>query len=371
MSKSPSRQLSQDQGFVASQPKLRREQYAYKQAGVDVRRGQAFVRLISRFVGDNTAQENKEGKIDVNLGGFGAVVDPKKWDFEDPLLVTATDGVGTKLLLTEQGDKWEAIGQDLVAMSVNDVVAQGAAPLFFLDYIACGSLEGQRLARIVSGMNLACDRSGCALIGGETAEMPSLYQKGHFDLAGFVVGAVEREQILPKPNPQSGDLVIGLASNGVHANGFSLVRKILKDHNIKDDQIISDLLEPTRLYVKPMLSALKDTNNVRGIAHITGGGLIENLPRALTNKELAIDIDARAWPLPDLFSFLMREGDISAEEMVNVFNCGIGMAVIVAKDSAPTLIASLEKSGETVYTIGQIVKREGKKINISGLADWR
>ena len=366
MSKSHRLDLNADQGIVGNSMKLRQESCFYREAGVDVRKGQAFVKLISRFVGGTATQG-----IDVNLGGFGAVSDPKKWGFEDPLIVAAADGVGTKLLLTQQANKWEAIGQDLVAMSVNDLVAQGGAPLFFLDYIACSSLEGQTMARIVSGITHACHESGCALIGGETAEMPSLYQKGHFDLAGFAVGAVEREDILPTQDSQIGDVIIGLASNGVHANGFSLVRKILNEKNIKDEALISELLEPTRIYVQPMLKALKATKNVRGIAHITGGGFIENLPRALTNKNLAIELDASSWPQPDLFKWLMREGDLPAQEMVNIFNCGIGMAVIVAEKNAPTLRDSLKKSGETTYQIGHIVKREGARIKINNLERWR
>ena len=366
MSKSHRSDLNADQGIAGNSMKLRQESCFYREAGVDVRKGQAFVKLISRFVGGTATQG-----IDVNLGGFGAVSDPKKWGFEDPLIVAAADGVGTKLLLTQQANKWEAIGQDLVAMSVNDLVAQGAAPLFFLDYIACSSLEGQTMARIVSGITLACHESGCALIGGETAEMPSLYQKGHFDLAGFAVGAVERQNILPKQDAQIGDVVIGLASNGVHANGFSLIRKILNEKNIKDEALISELLEPTRIYVQPMLKALEKTKNVRGIAHITGGGFVENLPRALTNKDLAIELNASSWPQPDLFKWLMREGDLPAQEMVNIFNCGIGMAVIVAEKDAPTLTDSLKKSGETTYQIGHIVKREGAKIKINHLERWR
>ncbi len=339
-------------------PTSRRDQSSYKKAGVDVRKGQAFVKLISGWAKNNAT--------DLNLGGFGGVFDLAQCGFADPLLVAAADGVGTKLMLTQQGNKWEAIGKDLVAMSVNDLVAQGATPLFFLDYLACSDIQGPSLSRIVAGIIAACHESGCRLIGGETAEMPQLYQEDLFDLAGFAVGAVERDRILPKQDPQIDDVVIGLASSGVHANGFSLVRKILDDKNIKDQNIIDELLEPTRIYVQPMLRALKDTENVRGIAHITGGGLIENLPRALKNKKLAIELDATAWPLPDLFKWLMDQGDLTPQEMVNIFNCGIGMAVIVAAKDAQTLTDSLKQSGETTYQIGRIAKHDGAPIKITG-----
>ena len=319
----------------------------YKRAGVDIAAGDAFVKALTPFVG----KSSRKGAA-CDLGGFGGVFDIGAAGYKDPLLVAATDGVGTKLMLAQQAGYFGGLGQDLVAMCVNDIIAQGAEPLFFLDYLACGKLEADKLTEIVKGISEACIASGCALIGGETAEMPQLYKKEDFDLAGFAVGAVERTALLPNDSAKAGDIVLGLASDGVHANGFSLVRKILSDNKITDR--IDELLTPTRLYVKPVLEVLRAGSKVRGIAHITGGGLTENIPRALQNKNLQIEIDYTSWQVPEIFCFLQEKGNVSTEELHSVFNCGIGLALIVAKDEADKIKTHFEKLGEKVFSIGQV-----------------
>lgn len=328
----------------------------YKKSGVNIAKGQQFVSAIANLV----TQTNRKGVDYENegakFGGFGSVFDLKATGYKDPLLVASTDGVGTKLLLAQAANKLDCLGQDLVAMCVNDLIAQGAEPLFFLDYIACGSLDIDKMQKIVAGISDACTKSGCALIGGETAEMPQLYKNDDFDLAGFTVGAVERSKLLPKNNAETGDIVLGLASSGIHANGFSLVRKILGDNNLSSDKtLLEKLLSPTRLYVKPILEILHHNFKVCGIAHITGGGLIENLPRALIGKQHKIKIDYKGWQLPEIFSYLQNKGGISDEEMRNVFNCGIGMALIVAEQEAVEVKNQLEKLGEKIFTIGEII----------------
>ena len=347
----------------------------YRQAGVDIDAGRAFVEKIAPIA----ASTMRRGASSA-LGGFGGLFDLAQAGYHDPILVSATDGVGTKLLLAQQAARWTAarwaaIGQDLVAMSVNDVVAQGAEPLFFLDYIACGKLAEQPLAEIIAGMAAACRAAGCALIGGETAEMPRLYQPAQFDLAGFAVGAVERDQLLPKTDASQGDIILALASDGLHANGFSLIHQMLSDRKFSLDAVLADsaltdsvladaLLQPTRLYVSPILSALREGFEIKGIAHITGGGVIENLPRALPDPDLALKIDRAQWESQPIFSYLQEKGNISDEEMLNVFNCGIGLAVIISEKEADALSDHLTRLGENVFTIGHVCRRRDDKITI-------
>jgi len=297
------------------------------------------------------------------LGGFGALFDVKAAGYADPLLVASTDGVGTKVLVAEAAGHHDAIGVDLVAMSVNDLVAQGAEPLFFLDYLATGRLEADAARELVAGIAEGCRQAGCALIGGETAEMPGMYEPGRYDLAGFAVGAVERDRVLTGDKAAEGDVIFGLASGGLHANGFSLVRRIVADagldyagpaHFDPDRSLGRALLDPTRIYVQGCLAALK-TGSVQGLAHITGGGLVNNLPRALPEGLMAV-LDAKAWPVPAVFSWLAGEGGIAAAEMARTFNCGIGMAVIAAADRAEAVEDALSDAGELVFRIGAVAK---------------
>jgi phosphoribosylformylglycinamidine cyclo-ligase len=281
---------------------------------------------------------------------------PKK--YKEPVLVSGTDGVGTKLRLAFQLNKHDTVGQDLVAMSVNDILVQGAEPLFFLDYFACGKLDVGTAATVVKGIAHGCELSGCALIGGETAEMPGMYPDGEYDLAGFAVGAVEKSKIIDGSKIAPGDVVLGLASSGIHSNGFSLVRKIIERANPDlnadfDGRTLADaLMAPTRIYVKPLL-ALMQQIEVKGMAHITGGGLVENIPRVL-REGLTAELDHRAWPLPPLFSWLQKHGGVADAEMHRVFNCGIGMAVIVSAADAEAAIGLLSAAGEQVWKIGTI-----------------
>ena len=303
---------------------------------------------------------------DASLGGFGGLFDLKAAGYRDPLLVAATDGVGTKLKLAIAAGRHDGVGIDLVAMCVNDLVVQGAEPLFFLDYFATGKLDGAQAEQIVRGIARGCEMAGCALIGGETAEMPGLYAAGDYDLAGFAVGAVERDAVLTGESVAAGDVVLGLESDGLHANGFSLVRRILAaegcdpagpapfDASRRLDEV---LLTPTRIYVKPCLAAIA-AGGVRALAHITGGGLTENLPRVLPDG-LAARLDGLAWPLPPEFLWLSEAGGVSVAEMLRTFNCGIGMAVIVDPDRAEGVAGALAVAGERVHRIGRIVAGDG------------
>ncbi len=298
------------------------------------------------------------------LGGFGALFDLKAAGFWDPVLVAGTDGVGTKLMVAIAAGRHDTVGIDLVAMCVNDLVVQGAEPLFFLDYFATGKLEVEAGRAIVAGIARGCEQAGCALIGGETAEMPGLYAEGDYDLAGFAVGAVERERILTGAAVAPGDLVLGLASSGLHSNGFSLLRRVVADLGLDysapapfapEATLGEALLTPTRIYVKACLAAL-ETGAVRALAHITGGGLVENLPRVLPEGAAAA-IDGSAWPVPPVFSWLARDGGVPAGEMIRTFNCGIGMAVVAEAARAAEVEQALAEAGETVYRIGQIEAR--------------
>ncbi|MBL6664278.1 MAG: phosphoribosylformylglycinamidine cyclo-ligase [Rickettsiales bacterium] len=324
----------------------------YKKSGVDIAAGNNLVEKIKPY-----AKSTATAGTSSDLGGFGALFDLKKSGFKDPILVSATDGVGTKLKLAFELNIHDTIGIDLVAMSVNDLVVQGARPLFFLDYYSTSKLDVDVASDVVKGIALGCKQAGCALIGGETAEMPGIYSGGEYDLAGFAVGAVERDDILPKQTLK-GDVLIGLKSNGLHSNGFSLARYILKEKNIELSQKLSSktigelLLEPTRIYVKSCLEAVK-TGKVKAMAHITGGGLIENLPRVLS-KEVEAKIDYHSWQPNEIFAFLQKEGGVADEEMYRTFNCGIGMVLVADKNDVDEVIHNLKNSGEEAIAIGEL-----------------
>ncbi len=331
----------------------------YAEAGVDIDAGNALVDRIKP-----AAKRTDRPGVMSGLGGFGALFDLKAAGYSDPVLVAATDGVGTKLRIAIDTGNVDGVGIDLVAMCVNDLVCQGAEPLFFLDYFATGKLETESAARIVEGIAEGCVQSGCALIGGETAEMPGMYPKGDFDLAGFAVGAMERGTALPE-GVVEGDVLLGLASNGVHSNGYSLVRKLVEISGLGWDDACpfaegslgAALLTPTRLYVTQALSAVR-AGGVHGLAHITGGGLTENLPRVLP-EGLGAEIDLNAWDLPPVFRWLSETGGMVEAEMLKTFNCGIGMIVVCAADRADALADLLTQAGEGVSRIGTVTAGEG------------
>ena len=330
--------------------------YSYEQAGVSIAAGNALVKAIGPLV-KATARPG----ADAEIGGFGGFFDPRAAGFKDPLLVAANDGVGTKVKLAIDHDRHDTIGQDLVAMCVNDLIVQGAEPLFFLDYFATGKLETGVAERVVASIAEGCKLSGCALIGGETAEMPGMYGAGDYDLAGFCVGAVERGEQLTGEKVAAGDVLLGLASSGVHSNGYSLVRRLAADKGWKLDRpalfdperlLIDTLIEPTRIYVKSLLPAIR-AGRIHALAHITGGGLLENVPRVLPDG-LQARIDAGAWAQPRLMAFLQAQGNIEPGEMARTFNCGIGMVLAVEADEVAALTADLEAAGEQVHVIGAI-----------------
>jgi len=339
-----------------------RNRLTYKDAGVDIDAGDALVDRIAP-----AAKATARKGSDAALGGFGGLFDLKRAGFKDPLLVASTDGVGTKLKLAIEAKRFDTIGQDLVAMCVNDIVVQGAEPLFFLDYYATGALKVGEAAIVIEGIARACKESGCALIGGETAEMPGLYAKGDFDLAGFTVGAVERKEVLPRTDRmRAGDVLIGIASSGVHSNGYSLVRKVMEISGAKlsapasfekTTKLADALLTPTRLYVKSGLSAIK-TGGVKGLAHITGGGVTDNLPRVLP-KGLDAQIDLSSWRLPPVFGWLASEAGLDEAEMLRTFNCGIGLIAVTGKAKAEAVIKAFRKAGEKAFVIGALVKNSG------------
>jgi len=329
---------------------------SYRDAGVDIDAGDALVEAIKPFA-KRTMREGVMGGI----GGFGALFEISK-KFREPVLVSGTDGVGTKLKLAFHLNRHDTVGIDLVAMSVNDILVQGAEPLFFLDYFACGKLDVTIATAVIKGIAQGCEQAGCALIGGETAEMPSMYPAGEYDLAGFAVGAVEKSQIIDGTTIAPGDVVLGLASSGAHSNGYSLVRKIIDvvQPDLQADfhgQSLADvLMMPTRIYVKPLLT-LMAAMPVKGMVHITGGGLVENIPRVLQPHLCAV-LQRDAWVMPPLFTWLQQYGNVADAEMHRVFNCGIGMAVIVASENADAAMTQLRAAGETVYQIGAIRQRE-------------
>jgi phosphoribosylformylglycinamidine cyclo-ligase len=350
----------------------------YKDAGVSIEAGNALVKAIAPL-----AKATARPGANAELGGFGGFFDLKAAGYDDPLLVAANDGVGTKLKLAIETGRHGGVGIDLVAMCANDLIVQGAEPLFFLDYYATGKLETAVAAEVVASIAEGCRIAGCALIGGETAEMPGMYAEGDYDLAGFCVGAVDRTKALTGSRVEPGDVILGLASSGVHSNGFSLVRKLIEANGWKLDRpalfdhdvlLGEALLEPTRIYVKSLLPLVR-AGKVSALAHITGGGLLENVPRVMPEGCHAL-IDADAWPLPRLFAFLQAGGSIEPEELARTFNCGIGMAITLPAPHADDAIAELEAAGETVFRIGQIIENaKGCTVNgsagtWSAKADW-
>ncbi|MGK6319797.1 phosphoribosylformylglycinamidine cyclo-ligase [Sphingomonas sp. DT-204] len=352
--------------------------YTYADTGVSIAAGNALVRAIAPL-----AKATRRPGADAELGGFGGVFDLKAAGFTDPLLVAANDGVGTKLKLAIEYDAHDGVGIDLVAMCANDLIVQGAEPLFFLDYYASGKLDVAVAERVIASIAEGCRQAGCALIGGETAEMPGMYADGDYDLAGFCVGAVERDALLTGDRVAAGDVILGLASSGVHSNGFSLVRRLAADRGWKLDRpalfdhevrLIDVLMAPTRIYVASLLPLLR-AKRIHGLAHITGGGLLENVPRVLPAGCHA-RIDADAWEQPRLMAFLQAQGAIEPEEMARTFNCGVGMAVVVAPTEADLIREALEAVGETVFTIGAVEAGErgctvrGSAGTWSARADW-
>ena len=344
------------------------KQNAYKDAGVDIDAGAELVERIKPAV----KATSRSGMM-ANIGGFGALFDPKAAGYDDPILVSATDGVGTKLKVAIDTGKHDTVGIDLVAMCVNDLIVQGAEPLFFLDYFACGKLDVDHAEAVIKGIAKGCEESGCALIGGETAEMPGMYDAEDYDLAGFTVGAVERNKTVTGERIEKGDVILGLTASGLHSNGYSLVRKIVSSAQgydyespapFAEDQKLGDiLLTPTKLYVKSVLAALKlndDEGNqaIKGLSNITGGGLLENIPRTLPD-ELGAVIDANSWELPPLFKWLAEVGNLNSDDLAVTLNCGIGMVIVCSEDMAEKLMENLRENGETVHKIGYIDAVEG------------
>jgi phosphoribosylformylglycinamidine cyclo-ligase len=338
----------------------RKNPASYRDAGVDIDAGNALVEALKPL-----ARATARAGSDAGLGGFGALFDLKAAGYRDPILVATTDGVGTKLKIAIETGRHDGVGTDLVAMCVNDLIVQGAEPLFFLDYFATGRLKVEEARAVLAGIAEACRAVGCALIGGETAEMPGMYAAGDYDLAGFAVGAVERDKVLDGSTVVTGDVVLGLASTGLHSNGFSLVRRVVADAGLDyrapapfaPAQTLGEaLLVPTRLYVRSCLAALKG-GGVKALAHITGGGLLENIPRVLPTG-LAVELDTRRWSLPPVFRWLSDTAAIAPLEMARTFNCGIGMVAVVAPDAVEGVTRTLEAHGEQVRAIGRIVPRE-------------
>ncbi len=327
----------------------------YRDAGVDIDAGDALVEAIKPF-----ARRTQRPEVLAGIGGFGALFEISK-KYREPVLVSGTDGVGTKLRLAFDLKRHDTVGIDLVAMSVNDILVQGAEPLFFLDYFACGKLDVAVATEVVRGIARGCELAGCALIGGETAEMPGMYPAGEYDLAGFAVGVVEKSRIISGKTIAPGDVLLGLASSGAHSNGYSLVRRILErskpdlDGDFHGRKLADVVMEPTRIYVKPLL-ALIAAITVKGMAHITGGGIVENVPRVLPDGVCA-RISKSSWPMPPLFIWLQQEGGVAEAEMHRVFNCGIGMVVIVSSADAAAAKGLLETQGEIVYVLGEIAAR--------------
>lgn len=331
------------------------KQLSYRDAGVDIEAGDRLVENIKPL-----AKRTLRPEVITGIGGFGALFEISK-KYRSPVLVSGTDGVGTKLKLAFELKRHDTIGIDLVAMSVNDILVQGAEPLFFLDYFACGKLNVETATAVVSGIAKGCELAGCSLIGGETAEMPGMYLHDEYDLAGFAVGIVEKDQIINGSTIQVGDIVLGLASSGAHSNGYSLIRKIIEQNcidlssNLAGKTIADIIMAPTHIYVKPMLKLIQQLP-VKGLAHITGGGLIENIPRILPHEVMAL-LHKNSWEIPPLFHWLQQQGNVAEHEMTRVFNCGIGMVIVVAPGNADSAIQILSAEGETVWQIGEIKSR--------------
>jgi phosphoribosylformylglycinamidine cyclo-ligase len=340
----------------------------YADAGVDISAGNDLVTAIKPL-----AKSTRRKGSTPNLGGFGGLFDLKACGYKDPVLVAANDGVGTKLKLAIDSGLHRGVGIDLVAMSVNDLVVQGAEPLFFLDYYATGKLSVKDASEVIAGIAVGCRQAGCALIGGETAEMPGMYHGNDYDLAGFAVGAVERKRILPRKDVKAGDVILGLASSGPHSNGYSLIRRIVEASRLglsdpapftTGKTVAEALLTPTRIYVKSLLKILRKGNAVKALAHITGGGFTENIPRVLPKGTVA-EINLDAVPFPKVFQWIQSQGGVAEKEMLRTFNCGVGMIVVVAaKDAKPTA-SSLKNAGETVVALGTIRKRKGKEEQVA------
>lgn len=347
-----------------------RGRLTYADSGVDIDRGNAFVETIKPLV-KTTSRSGVIGGI----GGFGGVFDLKLAGYHDPLLVAATDGVGTKLQIAFETGNHQTVGIDLVAMCVNDLIVQGAEPLFFLDYLACGKIDPEAGAEILKGICAGCRQAGAALIGGETAEMPGMYAKDVYDLAGFAVGAVERAKLLPRDDLQAGDVLLGLASSGAHSNGFSLIRRLVQEDKLRwedscpfapHQSLAEALLAPTRIYVPSLLKVLKNSSAVKALAHITGGGLLENIPRSLP-PTLSAMIALDSFPLPPVFSWIKETKLVSQEEMLRSFNCGIGLVLVVAAEEAARVQKITEDAGETVFRIGTLIPRlRGAGVHFQG-----
>lgn len=334
---------------------------AYKQAGVDIEAGYEAVSRMKKHV-----QRTMRPEVMGGLGSFGGMFDLSQINLKEPVLVSGTDGVGTKLMLAFLMDKHDTIGIDAVAMCVNDIVVQGAEPLYFLDYIACGKADPAKIESIVKGIAEGCEQAGCALIGGETAEMPGMYDESEYDLAGFSVGVAEKSKLITGSEIKEGDLLIGLASSGIHSNGYSLVRKIVledagldleKTYENLELNLGEELLRPTKIYVKPILKLLEKIN-VKGLAHITGGGFDENIPRMLP-EGLGAEIDYGTWPIPPIFGLLEKYGKLHKKEMFNIFNMGIGMVAAVSSEDFSAAVQTLEQAGEKAYLIGRVKKGTG------------
>jgi phosphoribosylformylglycinamidine cyclo-ligase len=338
---------------------------AYKQAGVDIEAGYEAVERMKKHV-QKTARAGVLG----GLGGFGGMFDLSALNVKEPVLVSGTDGVGTKLKIAFMMDRHDTIGMDAVAMCVNDIVVQGAEPLYFLDYIACGKAVPEKIEAIVKGVAEGCERAGCALIGGETAEMPGLYRENEYDLAGFAVGVCEKSALITGESIKPGDVLIGLASSGIHSNGYSLVRKVFNNWSLIEfvDELGctlgEELLKPTKIYVKPILSLLKKVN-VKGMAHITGGGFIENIPRMLP-AGLGAEINEKSWDIPNIFKLISEIGQIEYSQMYNIFNMGIGMVIAVEPKDADAVLEHFQQCGETAKKIGVVTDQEGIIINGRG-----
>ena len=344
-----------------------RKGLTYADAGVDITAGNDLVSVIKPL-----AKSTRRKGANPALGGFGGLFDLKACGFRDPVLVAANDGVGTKLKLAIDSGSHRGVGIDLVAMSVNDLVVQGAEPLFFLDYYATGKLDVAAAREVIAGIADGCKQAGCALIGGETAEMPGMYQGNDYDLAGFAVGAVERKKILPSKDVKPGDVILGLAASGPHSNGYSLIRKVVEASGLdlsspspfaKSQSVAQSLLTPTRIYVKALLKVLRKSSAVKALAHITGGGFTENIPRVLPKGTVA-EIDLDAVPYLPVFDWLQRQGGIAEAEMLRTFNCGIGMIIVVKADAAKAVAQNLRRAGETVVTLGSIRKRKGSESQV-------
>jgi phosphoribosylformylglycinamidine cyclo-ligase len=342
----------------------------YAKAGVDIDAGNALVEAIKPL-----ARATARPGAGADLGGFGALFDLKAAGFHDPVLVASNDGVGTKVKIAIEAGRHDTIGIDLVAMCVNDIIVQGAEPLFFLDYFASGKLDLEVARSVIAGIADGCRQAGAALIGGETAEMPGLYAPGDYDLAGFAVGAAERGTLLPRADIEAGDIILGVASSGLHSNGFSLVRRLVADRGLRWDapapfdasaDLAEALLAPTRIYVKPALAAMRETGAIKAFAHITGGGLPENLPRVLPGA-LAAEIELSAWTPPPVFSWIAAEGLVGESEMLRTFNCGVGLAIICAHGEAARVSETLERHGEAARAIGTLAPRgAGGPVRFSG-----